>query len=234
MNVLLIGVVILALVCMGVGYARGFIKIVVSLVATIITLVIVSMFAPQVGELLVEHTPLDEAIQRNFVKMFQVDEVPLDQVIASGVEIPLAQQIAMVEDSELPEFLKTALLNNNNNEIYNKLGVSRFQEYVTAYLANWIITVLAFIATFLVTLVIVRMAVFSLSVLADLPIIRGLDRIIGMGIGLLFALVIVWVGFLIPALAFYTEWGQLVFEMIEESKLLTFLYEENPILKALM
>ena len=47
---------------------------------------------------------------------------------------------------ELPERLKDALLENNNSEVYEALGVSSFTHYVSRYLANSLINIISFSA----------------------------------------------------------------------------------------
>ena len=60
------------------------------------------------------------------------------------------------------------------------------------------------------------------------------NHIAGGALGLLLALVIVWIGFLIMTLAYTTEAGSACFEMVEKSSILRFLYETNPLLIRLL
>ena len=48
----------------------------------------------------------------------------------------------MIEKLKLPEQMKEVLLENNNSEIYQMLGVERFFDYLGSYLATMIIRVL--------------------------------------------------------------------------------------------
>ena len=59
-------------------------------------------------------------------------------------------------------------------------------------------------------------------------------RWLARALGLLLALVIVWIGFLIMTLAYTTEAGSACFEMVEKSSILRFLYETNPLLIRLL
>ena len=58
MNGLLIAVGLIFLVCMIVGYTRGFIKIVASLAATVATIVLVTFLSPYVSGVLLRQFPL--------------------------------------------------------------------------------------------------------------------------------------------------------------------------------
>lgn len=54
MNILLIVILALCALSMLYGYVRGFIRIVISLVATVATLIFVGMFTPYVTDLIVD------------------------------------------------------------------------------------------------------------------------------------------------------------------------------------
>lgn len=237
MNILLVGITALCVVCMIIGYKRGFIKIVISLIATIATLVLVGMFTPQVVDVLCKYTPLDDSMQTKFTTMlmgneFERGEVEEEEEIQP--EIPLSEQLSIIEDAELPEFMKAALVENNNGEIYEQLEVEYFAEYAGKFLANWVIRVLAFIITFLVVWIVIRVFVFSLDVIAELPVLHGINRGIGTVLGLGFALIFVWIGFLWLSIAYSSEIGQMCHEWVQESRILTYLYEHNPISQMLM
>ena len=57
-----------------------------------------------------------------------------------------------------------------------------------------------------------------------------MNHIAGAGLGLVLAVVIVWLGFLIMTLAYTTEVGMACFDMMEKSQILQFLYDTNPLL----
>ena len=63
MNWLLIAVGIIFLIGIIVGAVKGFIRIGVSLVATILTLVLVIFLNPYVSDAVIEFTPIDEMIE---------------------------------------------------------------------------------------------------------------------------------------------------------------------------
>lgn len=234
MNYLLISVLVLGIGCMVLGYMKGFIRIVMSLVATIITLVIVGMFTPTVANVLIDYTPLDDAVRNNFENMFFGDDIYLENSTSESTEFSLSQQLLMIESAMLPDFLKEAIIEDNNSEIYEQVGAETFQEYIGIYLTNWVMKVISFIVTFLLAWVVVRVIFFSLIVISDLPLLHGINRGIGTVLGLGFAIVIVWIGYLGMAVMYSNTFAQQCYVWVEESKILTFLYDINPIWKLLM
>ena len=56
------------------------------------------------------------------------------------------------------------------------------------------------------------------------------NRIADGALGLVLAIVIVWLGFLVMTLAYSTEPGMACFDMVEKSPILRLLYDTNPLL----
>ena len=259
MNWLLISVLAVFLIGILVGALRGFVKIGVSLLATILTLVLVVFLNPYVSDAVIQFTPFDEMIEdacvEAFMPSFSLEDVdlsgtPLADYDVEGLseidlgalglemedisaligEIPKDTQIKLIEDSGLPTFLKDSLLENNNNEIYEQLGVTSFVEYVAAYVARTIITICTFVITFIFAWIIVRSFAAVADLFSHLPIIKSVNRIAGAAIGFVFALIFVWVGFLVITLLYTTGIGETCFAMINDSAILTLLYEKNVLL----
>lgn len=257
MNWLLVGVGIIFLLCIVVGIARGFIRIVVSLVATVVTIVLVIFLTPYTGKLITKLTPIDNMVQNKCVKAMTPDikdvdmsGISIDGVDLSGldlensgisaediqkalgsIEIPLDAQIKAINHAEIPGFLKEGLLSNNNKEAYKELGATSFPEYVGAYLAKIIVNIVAFLLTFLLVTLVVRIIMYALGIIGELPILHGINRLAGGVLGMGTGLVIVWVAFMVITLLYTTDIGKDCFVWIQESQLLSFLYNNNPIMK---
>src|SRR5699024_7351577 len=103
---------------------------------------------------------------------------------AEEIQLPSAQRTA-IERMDLPQTLKDILLENNNNEIYQMLGVQEFTEYVSAYLADILINVLVTVFLFIVSFILIHFLIKWLDLVARLPIISGLNHIAGAVVGLL-------------------------------------------------
>ena len=149
-------------------------------------------------------------------------------------EIPKDQQIQQIENSDLPTFLKDALLENNNTMIYGELGVGSFAEYVAKYISRMVIYLMAFLVTFIIVMIIVKALVVAVDLIGELPVLGFFNHLAGGILGAGSALLIVWVAFLVLTLLYSTVAGQVTFDMIEQSRFLTFLYEKNILLSKLL
>lgn len=268
-NWLLIIVGVVFLICIVVGYVRGFFKIGLSLLSSVLTVMLVIFLSPYVAKALTDFTPVDELIEEKCVEAFMpelsaeifagkdLSGTPLEGLDAEklgslsdldferygitandvlGVlgEIPKDQQIREIEESPLPDFLKETILENNNTTIYEELGVSTFAQYVARYISRMVINIISFLVTFILAIIIVKALMVAVDILGELPGFGFFNHLGGGIVGAFVALLIVWLGFLVMTLLYTTAAGAATFDMIEQSEILTFLYEKNILLSKLI
>lgn len=230
MNELLIVVGIIFLICVINGVSRGFVKIVASLAATIAIIILVAIATPFVSDTIMAVTPIEKVMQEKCNEILGINQEAQEdeqQEEAEVKEFSREEQITMLENAELPDFVKELLLENNNSEIYKSLGVSLFSDYVGSYLARLLANAIGFLLAFLVVSIIVRTILYMLGIISDLPVIGGLNRVAGGALGLGTGLIIVWILFIVITLLYDTGLGKACFENIAENEFLTFLYNNN-------
>ena len=137
------------------------------------------------------------------------------------------EQTELIENLPLPEFLQDILLDYNNEEGYQGLGVSTFQDYLVGFIATGILNVAAFLASVLIVHLLLWLSISALSILANLPVIRVVNRVAGLALGLLQALLVLWLAFLILSLVSGTGIGMQLMKMVESSTWLNWLYQSN-------
>ena len=147
---------------------------------------------------------------------------------------PPSVQRSIIEEMELPEQLKDALLENNNSEVYEALGVSSFTHYVSRYLANSLINIISFFLLFAAVFGGLRVLSVSLNVVSRLPIISGLNRLAGAVLGGAEGIFFVWIAALLITLFSATAIGELFLNQIESNIWLTWLYDHNMLGSILM
>lgn len=225
MNGLLIAVGLIFLVCMIVGYTRGFIKIVASLGATVATIVLATFLSPYVSGVLLKTVPIEEMMQEKCMEILMSNQEGV--TVSDDVENSQDAQFFMIENAKLPEVFQQLLLDNNNPEIYKTLGVTTFSEYIGSYLARLIADIVSFLLTLIVVTIVVRTILCTVGFIGKLPVIGGLNRIAGGILGIGTGLIVVWVFFIIITLMYDSEIGRQCFASIAENEFLTYLYENN-------
>ena len=230
MNKLLLIVGAIFLISIIVGYIRGFLKIAVSLAITVASIFLVMAISPHISGWLQESTAIEETVKNKLEGMIELPE-GVDAQTLSSVEIPREQQISLIEGAGLPSMIRDMLLENNNNEAYEALGVTNFVDYIGAYITKVIADILSFLIAWIIVTIIARILMGVIGIIDKLPVIGGLNKIAGAVVGAGIALIIVWILFILVTLLYNTTVGQACMTDIAASQILTKLYDGNVLMK---
>ena len=85
----------------------------------------------------------------------------------------------IIENLNLPQNVKAAMIENNNHEVYELLGVNAFADYIGNYLADMILNSVGFVLLFAIVYLLIRLVVRWLDLIARLPILSGMNKIAG-------------------------------------------------------
>ncbi len=236
MNNTLIIVGAIFLICMIIGYIRGFIRIVASLAATLAIIVLVTFLSPYVSGVLLNALPVEKMVEDKAMEILLGEEKvgdiedaenEVENVIPQEVETSREVQISLIENAKMPEMFRRLLLENNNNEIYQVLGVSSFSQYVVKYLAKLFVDIASFLITLLVVTIIVRTGIYILGIISDLPLIGGVNRLAGAVLGIGTGLIVVWLFFIVITFMYDNEISQMCMQDIAANEILMELYNKN-------
>ena len=137
------------------------------------------------------------------------------------------EQTQIIENLPLPEQLKDILLDYNNDEGYKGLGVSSFPDYLINFVATSILNVVAYLVSIVVVQLLLWGIITLLNLMAHIPVIRVINRFAGMLLGLVQALLLLWVFFLILSLCSATSIGTQLIGLVEQSTFLSWMYDSN-------
>ncbi|MHB8127827.1 MAG: CvpA family protein [Mobilitalea sp.] len=220
MNWLLIIVLGILVVNSLIGMKVGLIKTVFSLCSLVVALVLTVWISPLVNDFMRGNEKFYDGISTKVEKMLPFDEE----------EVKADAQDSIIEGLKLPQSIKDSLIKNNNADVYKELSISSFKDYVTGYLTGIIINALAFFATFLIILIILWIASIALNIIGSLPLIKQVNKTAGLLAGMVHGLVVVWLFFILITVFGSSEFGQKAMEMIGESQVLSFIYNNNLLL----
>jgi hypothetical protein len=213
------------LVCMVLyGHYRGFLQIAVTMSALVISVLFVRVATPQITTLLKENTAIQHTIQQAMIHAVGGGELLED---SGNVSRESSYQRMVIEQLNLPEQMKEALLENNNSEVYQLLGVETFVEYLGSYLADMIINLVGSVILFAIVYIGLRVLVHALNLVARLPILCGMNQVAGSVIGLIRGLLWLWAFFLIISIFSGMQWTVPLQEQIRSSVWMSFLYNNN-------
>ncbi|NLG05396.1 MAG: hypothetical protein GX567_16465 [Clostridia bacterium] len=206
------------------GYRKGFLRIAISLVSFVLTIMVVTVISPYISNYLINHTPVYDQLRQKVVEVFAEDNAKLDN------SIPENQKIT-IENYNLPDIVKNSLVENNTEEVYQTLLVHLFEDYVSGYLSRMIINAITFIGSFIMLWILINVVLLSADFISRIPIIKGFNKMIGATAGLLWGLLIVWILFFVAIVFFGNTLGNTMILYINESKFLTILFNNDFLFK---
>ncbi len=211
------------------GHYRGLIRLAVSMTLLAVTLAAVHFALPYAAAFIRDKTPLYGQIMDGIGDAFGISGAEED----FGADVPDAripdEQRRFIEEMPLPDDLKELLIENNNDGVYQLLGVDVFAEYIGNYLANVIINLISFVVLFLVIYVTLKFLAGLLNLAAKLPVLSGVNRLAGALLGGLEGLFFLWLASLAVTVFSSSPWASAVLEQVEASPWLSFLYHYNPV-----
>lgn len=225
MNKILAAVLLILVVMALIGLKRGLIKTVFSLVSTIVALILTILLSPLVSNWMQSS---------NTISQFFTDKVK-ETVPIEQTDTARKTDEEIIESLGLPGYLEETLLKNNTPVIYNELEVKKnsIKEYIVAGVVNIAINAIAFLATFLIIRIALWLLCYFLDLISKLPVLRQVNKIAGLVAGLFQGLLYVWIFCILLMVFGFGDFGAYVYECINESRILTFIYESNLLVKAI-
>ncbi|MBE5954225.1 MAG: CvpA family protein [Lachnospiraceae bacterium] len=246
MNGITIVVLLVFLVFIGLGFARGLIKSIFKIVITALAMLLAYLISPIISGLIIEYTNIDNSIRN---KIYTTIEEKVEEKIREEVSENIGQldgalaeqltqqyleqepnrntQIDFIQNMKIPEFLKKALIDNNHSEMKQEIGVTTFYDYVSTYLARMVVNAIGFFCTFLFLMLLFNVTLLLLNMVMKLPGLNMVNRLGGAAFGFVEALLIVWIVFILIDMAVGTKLGGSLMQQISDSKLLTIIYDKN-------
>lgn len=215
------------------GFAKGFLKIVYSLVSWIIILVFVVCATPHIQNYLKNDTDIynkvvaycEEAIreqaeqemEENGGDVSALTENELFAAIAEKLPEDLLENIKEQTDEITGELIE-------NYGLYDKTAVA---------LADLLLQGVSTLAAMIAGAIVSALISVVLGFIAKLPLIGFTNKVLGLVAGAANGLLIVWIAFYLVAVLCATQLGGTIITHIYASEFLTFLYENNLVLSIL-
>lgn len=205
--VILIGVIAVLALATFVGYKKGMVKLILSMVALLAACIVAAALTVPVSAAL-KATPIYDAIEGS------VEDLVEDSQVKDN----------SIEKLNLPEQIKEKLMDGSSNI------TKKFNDYLVDTISNLILRALTFLILIIIAYIIIRIVINMLDVLANLPLIGTVNKIGGAIVGFVQGLLIIWVACLVVTAFGDKAWAQETFSQINSNALLTFIYEKNPLI----
>lgn len=222
------------------GYQKGIIKMAISLFSMILSIVVAFILAPTFSESLCNSEIVLNYFSEWVNEGLGIEEkcVDITNNMVNGIKetnkkdtknMSVAQKEALIDKLILPKKIKNAMLKNTAEIIENKGKITaiNFAKEISDYIARIVIKAITYIMVFVVFKVLFRVITIVFNLVGKLPIIGNINEITGAIAGAISGLLIVWVGFLFLLLLSTTSIGIMCYKYINDSTILTFLYNNN-------
>ncbi len=232
MNLAMIFVITTLAVSALAGYRKGFLRIIYSLVSWIIVMAFVSRATPYIQAYLMERTPVYEILQKQCGDALGFTDMQTGMGSA-GSDIPVsAEKDAFRAELaglgiRLPEAVEDRIFENIVNAADSFLAGSGIYEEITGGLAYFAVEGIAFLTALVSAWLFVHVISRLLGIASHIPVVKGVNRIIGLFAGGLYGMLIVWIAFYLVTLCSASELGRLVISDIYKNSFLTYIYENN-------
>ena len=252
-----LAIFIIALV---VGYVRGFLRSILTFGHLIIAIVLMVVLAPHVQGLLTRvgvegivrtkiETVIEERIEeraeeeiRRLGSQMGVEldaDIDIENPVVRGLvdlyqsRLSTREQNEIIEESTPGGILSRLLQAHNTAEEYARLGVERLSDYIAAYLTVLIMKIIAALLVFILAEIILHILLVLSEVIDRIPVIGGINRVLGAILGAAIGLLIIWLLYFFLTLLINTAFGAAALEDIAGNVVTQTVYDLDPFLRIL-
>ncbi|MFR4353037.1 MAG: CvpA family protein [Roseburia sp.] len=229
MNWVLIIVLLVLAISVWRGYHRGFLRIVYSLVSWLIVLAVVTWSTPHINRFLLENTSIHEKVAAHYEEAVRLSMQEQTQEKLTGGQ----EQVTNL-GMQLPQSVMEGILNKTSGMADEFLEESGIYTEIADGIAGFVVQGIAFFIGLIAAWILVQILSQLLGIVSHIPILKGINRFLGLFAGGIYGVLLVWVGFYIIAVCSTGEIGSQLVTYINESRFLTFMYENNLVLALLL
>ena len=197
-----------------IGWKRGFTKMLLSLAAMIIAVILTWIFTPMVKNLITANTTWDESMGKKF-----------EETLFKNMEEDLAVD-EFINNFPLPASVKESA----RNEIDARTEGMTKREALGLLLANVVWTAIVAVALFIIFMILLTLLGKLLDVVNRVPGFKQVNGFLGVLLALAEAALLFELFLIILVVLSGTEFGKYMVEEIHKSKVLTWVYEHNLLL----
>lgn len=183
------------------GYQKGLVRTVLSMVSLILVTGLAIWMNPYVTDVLNERTELPQYVEKKWLESMGVPEELVNQILGSGA----------VQE-------------------YQEEQLHSLASYAAKAVSEKIMKGIAFFLTLVLAVALVTIAVKIVELIAEIPGISFLNRMGGAGLGVVRAVLWIWIFFAVAYCFQATHWGNVCMEQIQGDPALAWLRENNPVL----
>nr|WP_314506325.1 CvpA family protein [uncultured Lachnoanaerobaculum sp.] len=204
------------------GYNKGLLKISITMLALISSVIALNVVNPYLRNELQKNTKINQFVLTTIYEKIGLGEMHEDSSNAKG-------RSEAIDKLNVPAQIKDILKKNDDRAVYEKLGVYTFADYIASYVTQMTVNAISFAGSFTLVWLVLGILFKGNKLLAKLPVLGGLNKTLGAIAGLLFGLTMFWIICIFLIVFSTTKTGRYIYSLIESSPFLLFLSRQNPV-----
>lgn len=219
MSILISGIILLILIGAVLrGYHRGFLRTALSMLSLILTVILVGILQPYVTDALRQYTPLESAVEKAVYRNLETAAVQISGEEMLAGTVTEEEQALWLEECSIPSVIRDEILKGTEQ------AAETFAVSASQTVAEVVMNVLGYLITFFLVFAILHLLGAFFHIVEYIPLLHGVNKWLGAVLGLVQGLVVVWILCLVVTLILPSEVGSQILAAIEDSALLSFLY----------
>jgi len=248
---LLAGVILIIGIFAVIGWRKGVIRLALSLISIIVTILASVLIAPLITSAIKNNTDImnkmsdsiyevlsgNDQINKYFDEKYDISiDVDADKISSYINEISAAVE-GVSDELHLPDSLGETIGNISKSDVdeISTLGNVTIKEIclrvIAARLAEVVLTAVVYIVIIVLIFVVLKIVISATGIVSRLPVIKQADKLVGLILGILEGLAVVWLFFAIITAMSGTDSVANIMVQIKSNSFLQMLYDCNPIIK---
>ena len=186
-NVLEVGILLFFIGMIARGYRKGLLKISITMLALISSVIALNFINPYLRNELQQNTKINQFVLTTIYEKIGLNEMHEDSSNADG-------RREAIDKLNVPTKVKDVLKKNDDRVFYEKLGVYTFSDYIASYVTQMTVNSISFIGSFVLVWLVLGILFKGNKILSKIPVLGGVNQLLGAFTGFIFALIIFWFG----------------------------------------
>lgn len=206
------------------GYHRGFVKIILSLVATLVSFLLAIVLTDPIANL-VKQSDIYENLKAS------VSETICQGLAEEGVDIQDIEDL--VSRVELPGALSEPIaetviesLTQDFQEL-SQVDAASLTSVMVEKIADFLLELIIFLILFILISLVVRLIIMVADFVTKIPGLNLLNHILGAVFGAIQGILLIWIASMILTVFASTEFGMQILAVVSENAVLNWIYSHN-------
>lgn len=220
------------------GYRKGFVVTVLTLVSMFVAIIVTQIVSPIVSGALIRNETVMETMTEQISSLSSLwanpdEDTDETEGIRDNTDMS-DEEKTEISNLHLPANIKDKLGDNEMWEEYKQEGIENIKEYVSRFLAITIINSLSYVVVFLIVITLLKILIHTLDIISKLPVLKSINKYVGAALGFAEGVIVIWILCIITTLLASTPLGIYLFDAINSSPFLSYIYNNNLLISTVL